>query len=242
MWWVGAKTRRNDKTMKSKYTHISMILDRSGSMSDVKMETISGFNAFLEDQRKVEGTSTLTLVQFDSVEPYDVIHDFKPLDAVVPLDGVVFQPRGMTPLRDSVMRCITETGLRLAALAEDQRPERVIFVIITDGLDNRSRHTPKELADQIQHQTDMYNWKFVYLGANQDAIAQAKCIGIAANASMSYARTSAGVLHCFASVSRGMKSYRTADLAVASSDVTFYTEEDRKAQEEMIKSSKQGAV
>jgi hypothetical protein len=219
-----------------------MILDRSGSMSDVKMETISGFNVFLDDQRKVEGTATLTLVQFDSVEPYDVVHDFKPLDAVAPLDATVFKPRGLTPLRDSVMRCITETGLRLAAMPEDQRPERVIFVIITDGLDNMSRHTHKELADQIQHQTDLYKWKFVYLGANQDAIAQAGDIGIAPNASMSYAQTGAGVLHCFSSVSRGMKSFRTADPATTSPDVSFYTEADRKAQEEMIKASQQGAV
>lgn len=172
--------------MKPDYTHVSVILDRSGSMQSVRSDVIGGFNTFLAEQKSVLGDCTLTLVQFDGQDPYEVLRDFVPIQSVAPL-GDEYLPRASTPLYDAVGRGIVETGNRLAARREEERPEKVVFVIITDGLENASREYDRhKVLQMIQHQRDKYAWEFVFLGANQDALAEGEKIGIAGTHACTY--------------------------------------------------------
>lgn len=159
-------------------TLIAVLLDRSGSMGDVKAETISGFNHFLKDQQSAEGKATLTLVQFDS-QGIDTIHDNQAIGEVKPLTSATYQPRGTTPLLDALGKTINDTGKRLSDMQESERPDKVVFVVITDGLENASREFSKSrIKEMIEHQTNVYQWQFVYLGANQDAFTEAAKIGV----------------------------------------------------------------
>jgi Mg-chelatase subunit ChlD len=160
-------------------THIAVLLDRSGSMGSVKDETISGFNYFLKEQKKAGDNASLTLVQFDS-ESTDVVHEARPIRDVPDLNEDTYQPRGSTPLLDALGQTITDTGKTLAVIPEAKRPNKVVFVVITDGQENAShRFTKTRVKEMIDHQTEKYKWQFVYLGANQDAFAEAGAVGIA---------------------------------------------------------------
>jgi Mg-chelatase subunit ChlD len=183
-------------------TQIAVLLDRSGSMEAVKDETISGFNYFLKEQKAAGDNASFTLVQFDS-ESTDVVHEAKPIRDVPDLNGDTYQPRGSTPLLDALGQTINSTGRTLAAIPETNRPDKVVFVVITDGQENAShKFTKSQVKEMIDHQTEKYNWQFIYLGANQDAFAEAGALGIAmANAAnydvdrmaMAYAGTSVNV-------------------------------------------------
>lgn len=159
-------------------TDISVLLDRSGSMASIKADTIGGFNEFLAAQKAEPGEATMTLVQFDS-SGYDRVIDAKPLAEAEPLTDHTFQPRGSTPLLDSMARIIQETGERLRAMNPTERPEKVIVVIVTDGEENCSKEfTRDEVMAMVTHQRGAYKWDFIYLGANQDAIRAAAQVGI----------------------------------------------------------------
>lgn len=160
-------------------THIAVLLDRSGSMAAVKDETISGFNYFLKEQKGAGDNASFTLVQFDS-ESTDVVHEARPVRDVPDLNGNTYQPRGSTPLLDALGETINSTGRTLAAIPEANRPDKVVFVVITDGEENAShKFTKSQVKEMINHQTEKYNWQFIYLGANQDAFAEAGAVGIA---------------------------------------------------------------
>lgn len=159
-------------------TYISVLLDRSGSMGSVKEETISGFNHFIKDQKKAGDNASLTLVQFDT-QSIDVVHENVPIKHVPELTGETYSPRGGTPLLDALGEAITKTGESLSAIPENSRPDKVVFVVITDGQENSShKFTKSKIKEMIEHQTNFYQWVFVYLGANQDAFAEAGSIGI----------------------------------------------------------------
>lgn len=193
--------------MKNGYTDISIVLDRSGSMESVKSDTIGGFNAFLDDQKKAGGEATITLAQFDDV--YEVLYFALPIVDAKRLDSATFVPRGSTALLDAIGRTIHDTGKRLEAMPEGERPEKVIFVIVTDGEENASKEfTAAQVNDLITHQREKYNWEFVFLGANQDAITTAANLGIAGAASLTYAANSKGVQGAYASLSRSVTSRR----------------------------------
>jgi uncharacterized protein YegL len=167
-------------------TDMTVLLDRSGSMQSIKDDTIGGFNEFLKTTQKEQPEATISLVQFDS-QGYDRVIDAKPLTQAEPMTDATFQPRGGTPLIDAMARTILETGVRLATMTDAERPGKVIFVIITDGLENASKeYTREQVMKMVEHQRDVYKWDFIYLGANQDAIAEAATIGIPMAAAASY--------------------------------------------------------
>lgn len=162
--------------------HIAVVLDRSGSMQSVKEDTEGGLKAFLEDQREVEGRTTVSLYQFD--DRYEVVYQNTPV-AEVP--DFTLRPRGMTALLDAVGRTIASEGEDLAKLPESRRPGEVVMVILTDGLENASsEYSLARVREMITHQRDKYGWVFVFLGADQDAFAAAGGMGIAADQAMSY--------------------------------------------------------
>jgi hypothetical protein len=197
------------------YTEIAFILDRSGSMKSCQQAAIAGFNQFLDDQQRTEGLAKLTLVLFD--DEYLVPVSSIPVQEVVPLTDDTYQPRGYTALLDAIGQTVDDLGFRLAALTEKDRPGQVIVAILTDGLENASqRFTWKEIAGKIKHQTDTYKWAFLFLGANQDAIATAANLSIAANNAASYVADAAGSRAGQAAFSRKMSAMRRASMDIAS--------------------------
>lgn len=164
-------------------THIAMLLDRSGSMQSIKKSTEVGFDAFIAEQRQQPGTCTVTLAQFDDV--YDEVYTDRPIADVPTLE---LQPRGSTALLDSMARLIHSTGERLAALPEDDRPGTVIVGIMTDGHENASvEYTHAAIRALVEQQERDYQWEFLYLGANQDAIEVGAQVGIRAERAMTFA-------------------------------------------------------
>jgi uncharacterized protein YegL len=168
-------------------TYISVLLDRSGSMGSVKDETISGFNHFLNEQKKAGDNASLSLVQFDT-QGIDTVHENVPIKDIPELNGDTYQPRGGTPLLDALGGAIESTGKVLSAIPEEKRHDKVVFVVITDGQENSSRKfTKAKIREMIEHQTNTYQWNFVYLGANQDAFDEAAQIGIGPQTVSNYA-------------------------------------------------------
>lgn len=178
--------------MKTELTEIAFVLDRSGSMESCREQAIAGFNQFLRDQQSAPGTARLSLVLFD--DQYEVPVSGVPLPEVTELTTRTFVPRGSTALLDAIGLTIDETGARLAALPECDRPGQVIVAILTDGMENASKKfTWHDISARIAHQRDTYNWQFLFLGANADAIATASALNI--DRSMSSHYTADGIGH-----------------------------------------------
>lgn len=172
--------------MKSDLTEIAFVLDRSGSMDSIASTAIVGFNEFLHAHQSAAGQARLTLVLFD--DEYLVPAASTPIRDVVPLDLTTYVPRNSTALLDAIGRTIDELGKRIAQLPEAERPGSVIVAILTDGLENAStQYGWKEVAGRIRHQRDKYSWEFLFLGANQDAIATAAQLNIARHNSANFA-------------------------------------------------------
>ena len=199
-------------------TLITVILDRSGSMRPIAKDTIGGFNTFLADQKKDPADEArLTLVQFD--HEYDVIHNNKLLAEVPELTGETYVPRGNTALLDALGRTITTTGQTLSAMPENERPEAVVVVVITDGEENASReYTKAQVAAMVKEQTDVYKWQFLFLGANIDAIQAGASVGVHAANAMNYQPTAGGMDVLLRDVSSNVKSYRSTKQV---SDLSF---------------------
>lgn len=158
-------------------TELLIILDRSGSMEPMAAEVVGGLNHFLDEQKKLPGVARLTLVQFDHV--YEVVHAARPLAEVPTFTRDSFQPRGSTALLDAIGRAFAETGARLAAQPEDQRPSKVIACIITDGQENSSKEYRLEhVRAALKEQQETYSWVVVFIGAGPEAFAQGRAIGM----------------------------------------------------------------
>ncbi len=193
--------------MRKDYTHISMILDRSGSMKDLIKDAIGGFNSFLTNQKTISGQATMTVVQFD--DKYETLHDFKLIKDVPELTLDTYVPRGMTALIDAIGRTIESTGKHLESLKEEDRPEKVIVVIITDGLENASKlYEPCKVKEMIEHQSSVYGWQFTFIGSNQDAILSAMSLGIGAAAALTYDPNQQGTKASYDALSRSIGSLR----------------------------------
>jgi hypothetical protein len=194
--------------MKEGYTHISVVLDRSGSMSSCKSDVIGGYNQLVEDQKKAEGTATLTLAQFDT--EYEVLSDMVDLKSAKGLTDKTFVPRGSTALLDAIGRTIVDTDASILGMDEKDRPENVIFVIITDGEENASRETSRDQAMQMinSHRTEK-QWEFVFIGANQDAIQGGASIGVRASSAMTYDSTGIGTRAMYTTLSDSLSTYRS---------------------------------
>jgi hypothetical protein len=185
------------------YTHIAFLLDRSGSMMNIKSDTEGGFDAYIASQKGQPGRCTVTLAQFDN--EYEELFSGLPIDAVPRLD---LQPRGMTALNDSIARLVQSTGEFLAAMPEDERPGAVIVGIMTDGMENASKEwTRPAIKALIEDQESRYDWTFSYMGANQDAVEVGSSMGIAADRSLTYG-TGAG------NVAAAMDAYGASSVAL----------------------------
>ncbi len=178
--------------MKKDLTELVFILDRSGSMSGLESDTIGGFNAMLEKQKKVAGDALVSTVLFDDMS--DVIHDRRDIKAMQPLTDKEYYVRGSTALLDAVGFAINHIGNVHKYCREEDRPENTLFVITTDGMENASRHfRHDEIKKMIEKQKTKHGWEFIFLGANIDAAAEGERFGIDRNRSACYHADSAGM-------------------------------------------------
>lgn len=160
-------------------THITVILDRSGSMQAIKSDIIGGFNTFLKEQKEVPTKSTFTLIQFDTVNHYEIVHNFKPISEIPELTDKTFVPRGGTPLLDCLGRGINDLSEQISKLPEDKKPDRIFFVVITDGHENSSTEFHKEdIVKLIDKKKSEDKWEFLFLSADLQAISDARQFGI----------------------------------------------------------------
>lgn len=198
--------------MHTDYTHIAVILDRTGSMEAIRDDTIGGFNAFLADQQRQPGTATMTLVQFDSQDPYEVLHRFTPIAEVPGLSRETFVPRASTPLLDAIGRGINDLNTSLAQVPREERPARVVVVIVTDGHENASVEFDKTVIRRmIRDRQQTADWQFVFLGADLTGIDDATSVGIEPAAALRYAPTPEGARGAWAATSEGLAAYRTGE-------------------------------
>lgn len=188
--------------------HIYFILDRSGSMSSIRSDVVGGFNTFLADQREGHGC-VMTLVQFDTQDPYEVLSDACSVDEVAPMSERTFVPRAATPLYDAMGQAITNATIRAERRQAEGEPEEdVLFVTFTDGLENSSREYDREKIFQLIKKREERGWTFVYLGANQDAYAEGGKAGYARGSTQNWTADDAGAAAAFQSLSRATRSYR----------------------------------
>ncbi len=211
--------------MRENYCHVSMVLDRSGSMGDIKNDIIGGVNEFVRKQKEDPGFMTLSLAQFDNV--YEVIHNFVDLVNVPELTDETYEPRGSTALLDAIGRTITSTGQHLLNLSESERPSKVLFVIVTDGEENASREFLRnKIFEMITHQEKEYNWEFVFIGANQDAIAEGGSLGVHADSSVNFCSTGVGTQAAF----KGVTEQTSRNKFMASKQAGSFFDDDIKHQ------------
>ena len=210
--------------MKAGYTHIVLLIDRSGSMGSIKNDMEGGIKTYIDQQKLEEGICTITGVQFDT--EYEILFTRKPIQEV---EGLTITPRGRTALVDSMVRLINEVGVDLASLDESERPERVLFVTITDGEENASKEfNSMQLAEKIKEQEDTYKWNFVYIGANQDAFGQARQFGGRYTNSMNYVANKKGIDKLFSKLSAATTRTRSASSVDYSAQSMDFTEEELK--------------
>ena len=171
--------------MKKNLTELVFILDCSGSMAGLEKDTIGGFNAMIEKQRGEPGEALISTVLFDNET--EVIHDRIPLDRVPALTEKEYFVRGCTALLDAVGGAIHHIGTVHKYAREEDRPEKALFVITTDGMENASHfYTYDQVKAMIQRQQEKYGWEFLFLGANIDAAAEAARFGIGADRAADY--------------------------------------------------------
>jgi hypothetical protein len=196
--------------MKDDYTHITVILDRTGSMESIRDDTIGGFNAFLNEQKNHSEKATLSLIQFDSHDPYEEIHQFKPLTDIPELTRNTYIPRAATPLLDALGRGINTLENNLSALEIDSRPSKIIFVVITDGMENASQEFSRDQIEKmIKEKTEKEGWQFVFLSADFGAIKEAGDIGFQTNKAFLFVKDSKGSMKAWDALSKRTSEYRS---------------------------------
>jgi hypothetical protein len=206
--------------MAEKLTDITMIVDRSGSMVSCREEAEAGVNHFITEQKKQKGKAILTLVQFDT--DYEVVHDGVKINKVKA--DYKLEPRGMTALLDAVGRSINGAMDRISIMKKKERPDLVVFVIVTDGEENSSHEfTLEQIKGLITRRQKNDGWQFTFLGANQDAFSTARSMGMPMAAAASYDPDRS--MEAFAAVSSNTSRMRDAAASGGLISSTFTDEE-----------------
>ena len=193
--------------MKKNLTELVFILDRSGSMAGLERDTIGGFNAMIEKQKREPGEALISTVLFDNET--EVIHDRVDLRKIERLTDREYYVRGCTALLDAVGGAIHHIGNVHKYAREEDRPEKTLFVITTDGMENASRkYSYDRVKMMIQRQQEKYGWEFIFLGANIDAAKEAARFGISEDRAANYHADSKGTAVIYEAVSQAVCSVR----------------------------------
>lgn len=193
-----------------KNTEIIFIIDKSGSMAHLAGDTIGGFNGFIASQKALEGKATLTTVLFDT--HWKTLHDGIDINEVKPMTNVDYVPYGGTAMLDAIGETINKVQNRHDELGVE-KPEKVIFVITTDGEENSSRKFNKsQIEKMIKHQTNGHGWEFMFLGANMDAVKEAANLGISYDRAVTYDYSDIGTKAVYDTITTATSSIRCDSL------------------------------
>ena len=193
---------------KNNIVDVVFILDRSGSMGGLESDTIGGFNSMLEKQRKIEGKAFITTVLFD--DQYELLHDRVNIDKVKNITEKEYFVRGSTALLDAIGKTIAKEKAIQDTLGKNEKADKVLFVIITDGLENASReYNSSTVKKLIETQKEKYGWEFLFLGANIDAIETANTIGINAERAVNYKSDSIGTKKNYDTLNKAVEEVRS---------------------------------
>lgn len=196
--------------MSKGYTEIIYILDRSGSMGGLESDTIGGFNSMMEQQKKTGEKAVVSTVLFDDV--CEVIHDRVPIEKVEKMTDKQYYVRGCTALLDAVGGAIHHIGNVHKYAREEDRPEKTIVVITTDGMENAScKYSRDKIEKMVKRQQKKYGWEFIFIGANIDAYAEAQKYGIRRDRTVNYVCDDIGTANVYAGVSKAVCSVMMAD-------------------------------
>ena len=191
---------KTKETEKNNVTELVFILDRSGSMSGLEKDTIGGFNAMVEKQRKQEGAAYVSTVLFNQVS--SVVHDRVDIRKVEPMTEDVYCVGGCTALLDAIGDAVKHIGNVHKYARPEDVPAHTLFVITTDGMENASRRfSGDQVRKLIEHEKEKYGWEFLFLGANIDAVETARRIGINEDRAVEYCCDSEGIELNYASMS-----------------------------------------
>lgn len=192
---------------KNNLTELVFILDRSGSMSGLEGDTIGGFNAMIQKQKKEDGEAYVSTILFDNVS--DVLHDRIKLKDVPKMTGKDYTVRGCTALIDAIGGAIHHIGnIHKYARPEDV-PAHTMFIITTDGMENASvRYSSDEVKKMIERQKEKYGWEFLFIGANIDAVETAAQFGIGRDRAVNYRADSQGTLVLYDTISAPISAMR----------------------------------
>ena len=228
LWMPGPQDpgERKQGTMNKK-TDITFVIDKSGSMKRIAEAMNSGFDELIDKQQKEPGECCVTLAEFS--DSCTILYTAR---ALAEVNHYRLDPGGNTALLDALAQNIQATGKRLAAMPNDERPEHVLFVIITDGQENASREFVGEpgrraVHEMITHQREKYAWEFLFLGANQDAIAAAAQLGISVHNAVTYTADKLGTHSLNSGLSAGISRLRSGNATRGA----VYGQQDYNAQE-----------
>ena len=216
-------------------TEIAYILDRSGSMQPMQEPAVAAFNDFIKSQLDVPGDARLTLIQFD--DAYEVPVPAMPIQDVPQLTASTYTPRGSTALLDAIGRTIKETDRRITALPDNDKPGKVILAIFTDGMENASQeYTLKHIGDLIRLYRDQKGWEFLFLAANQDAIASGSAMHMNASHSANVSYNPKGIRTTGSAMSRKVRAMRMKSGGNMDAQAM---EDDAKSMNEIVKEEEQ---
>ena len=196
--------------MKKGYTEIVYILDRSGSMSGLEADTIGGFNSMIKKQKEAGEKAYVSTVLFD--DTCEVLHDRIPINRIKPMTDAEYYVRGCTALLDAVGRAIHHIGNVHKYARKEDRPEKTIFVITTDGLENSScEYSYDRVKKMIKRQQKKYGWEFIFIGANIDAYEEADRFGIRRDRTVNYVCDDIGTARVYQGVSIAVSAAMLAE-------------------------------
>jgi len=204
--------------MRKGLTEIVFILDRSGSMSGLEADTIGGFNSMIAKQKKEDGEAYVSTVLFD--DQCEVLHDRVPMNKVPVMTDEEYYVRGCTALLDAVGGAIHHIANVHKYARDEDRPEKTLFVITTDGMENASkRYSYEKVQAMIKKEQEKYGWEFIFIGANIDAVQEAKRFGIRKERAVNYVHDEMGTEAVYRSVSKAVCAMRMADASCAGSAI-----------------------
>jgi uncharacterized protein YegL len=217
-----ARVMRSECLVYGMRTHVTFVLDSSGSMSSIKDDTIGGFNEFLADQQEGEGEVTVSLYDFDT--GVETVYHGKSIANADKLDDETYTPGGRTALHDALSTAITETDRRIEKTPGGIRPENVIVVTLTDGKENASETPHDRVQELVEEHREEHDWEFLFIGANQDAALAATDMGMDADRSLDMSHSGEGSRAAYQSTSERLHRAREEGTTGG------YEEEDRQRQ------------
>lgn len=206
-------------------THITFVLDSSGSMSKIEDDTKGGFNVFLQEQQEEEGEATVSLYEFNT--NVELVYRNRPIKDAPKLTSDNYRPGGQTALHDAIARAIDETADSIETMADRDQPDNVIVVILTDGKENASETPQEAVRERIKQRREADDWEFLFIGANQDAALTADEMGMDKDKSLSMSHSGEGAEEAYRSTSQSISRARQEG------ETGGYTEEDRQRQQDV---------